>query len=129
MVSILFRFHHDVADRAAEQCLPCSVHCSSCATASLARVAEVVSAHNLFWRLPGTKPIWQATVILQESGFPLEARVGIEAVRRFKQSTTSLREKPEIKGWKWKAGSGGCWLLHFAVWRISETGICRQDPP
>ena len=34
---------------------------------------------------------------LTESGFPLEARVGIEAVRRFKQSTNSLREKPEMK--------------------------------
>jgi hypothetical protein len=28
MVAILFRFHYDVADRAAEQCLPCSVHCN-----------------------------------------------------------------------------------------------------
>jgi hypothetical protein len=34
---------------------------------------------------------------LAENGFPLEARVGIEAVRRFKQSTNSLREKPEVK--------------------------------
>jgi hypothetical protein len=35
-----------------------------------------------------------------ENGFPLEARVGIEAVRRFKQSTNSLSEKPEVKSWK-----------------------------
>jgi hypothetical protein len=42
---------------------------------------------------------------LQESGFPLEARVGIEAVRRFKQSTNSLKEKPEVKSRKCKAGS------------------------
>jgi hypothetical protein len=35
-----------------------------------------------------------------ENGFPLEARVVIEAVRRFKQSINSLREKPEVRSWK-----------------------------
>jgi hypothetical protein len=65
---------------------------------------------------------------LQESGFPLEARVGIEAVRRFKQSTNSLREKPEVKSWKCKA-SGAMrsqkWRLlapHFAGRRMSGNG-------
>jgi hypothetical protein len=38
--------------------------------------------------------------LCKESGFPLEARVGIEAVRRFKQSTNRFREKPEVKSWK-----------------------------
>jgi hypothetical protein len=34
---------------------------------------------------------------LIENGFPLEARVRIKAVYRFKQSINSLREKPKVK--------------------------------
>ena len=58
---------------------------------------------------------------LIESGFPLEARVGIEEVGRFKQSINSLREKPEVKAGmetqNCKAGSEKPevgWLPHFA---------------
>jgi len=43
------------------------------------------------------KVIFEFVSILAESGFPLEARVGIEAIRRFKQSINSLREKPGVK--------------------------------
>jgi len=39
---------------------------------------------------------------LVENGFPSEARVGIEAVRCFKQSINSLRENLEVKSWKMK---------------------------
>jgi len=56
----------------------------------------------------------------------LEARVGVEAVRRFKQSTNSLREKArseklEVNSRQCKAG-GGCWLPLFAGRRMSGNG-------
>jgi hypothetical protein len=57
---------------------------------------------------------------LAESGFPLEARVGIKAVRRFKQSTNSLSqlctagsEKPEV-GWLHILPVGGCRETEFS---------------
>jgi hypothetical protein len=56
----------------------------------------------------------------------LEVRVGIEAVRRFKQSTNSLREKPEMKSQQCKADSEKPevgWLPHFAGGRMSGNGI------
>ena len=37
---------------------------------------------------------------LAEERLPRGARVGIEAVRRFKQSANSLRERPEVRSWK-----------------------------
>jgi hypothetical protein len=83
------------------------------------------------------KVIFEFVSNLIESGFPLEARVGIEDVRRFKQSINSVREKPEVKSWKIK--SQQCkpgsekpevgWLPHFAGRRMSGNGLFRQDPP
>ncbi len=61
---------------------------------------------------------------MHESGFPLEARVGIETVCRFKQSTNSLREKPEVKAGNKKPEVvvAGCWLPHFVGRRMPGNG-------
>jgi hypothetical protein len=56
---------------------------------------------------------------LQESGFPLEARVRIEAVCRFKQSINSLREKPEVKSWKCKASSAKLAMRSRKWWLLA----------
>jgi hypothetical protein len=66
---------------------------------------------------------------LAENGFPLEARVGIKAVHRFKQSTNSLREKPEVKArnekpavQSWQAARSWKW----ASYHILQVGGCRK---
>ena len=58
---------------------------------------------SLFWRADTvllSRSSLNSSAILQQIGFPLEARVGTEAVRRFKQSANRMRGKLELKSWK-----------------------------